>query len=174
MKPTLSRRLFVGLASTLLLLSACEGGGSGGSSGVGSSGSSGNVGSYVLFDDSNLTGDNVAEIAGVWDESFDWDGEIDVLYFVINADGRFAYVDYLGDPISNGGHCYDIFRGRVTKFSDGYVFDTPYSNNPQQFYRLKVINDELTFLNESGQPMFSYPRVPGGLDPTIPECAPES
>lgn len=113
------------------------------------------------------------QIAGVLNESFLYDSGLDGIYWVINANGTFSNVNYRGDDFDNDDrNCYETFRGRVTTFGpDGYVFDTPYPNNPTQLHYLKVIDGDLFELSESGgQPILRFPAVPDGLDSSIPEC----
>ena len=140
------------------------------------------------------SGEDTSAIAGVWDDSHNDNGAVDVLYWVINADGTFADVDYLGDGyLGSNENCYHYFRGRVTNHdTDGYLFDTGGSDiatiRPNVAggtildydlsvvaYYLRVINGELAILDDSnGQPTRLLSPVPGGLDPSIPECPPES
>lgn len=175
-----NKRSLIGLLLTVAFVSAC----SGGSSDIDSAATSNpNI--------QQTSVNNFSAIAGVWDESFNDDGVIDVLYWVINADGTYANVDYRGDDSDNDEHCYHYVRGRVTTSgADGYVFDGLGSNNititalpygaanidfdsSTVLYHLRVINGELAILDGSnGSPTIFLPPVPGGLDPTIPECPP--
>jgi len=154
-----SRRPVVALLLTLAFVSACSGG-------------SGGIDSTATPNPNiqQTSGENTSAIAGVWDDSFNDNGAVDVLYWVINADGTFANVDYLGDDYyGSNENCYHYFRGRVTtQGTDGYIFDTPGSNIPiitavvgtaiidpdssVVSYRLKVISGELAILDGSGQP----------------------
>jgi len=180
-----SERSLIGFLLTVVLVSACG-------EGSGDINSAATLNTNIQQSGTNIqqtSGDNFSAIAGVWDESHNYDGLVDVLYWVINADGTFANVDYRGDDFNNDGHCYDYFRGRVTTFgADGYVFDAPGSNqvtvtpladgsaiispnSSSLLVYLRVINGELAILDGSnGQPDIFLPPVAGGLDPSIPEC----
>ena len=178
------KRSSIGFLLAVVFVSACSGG-------------SGD--SAVTFPNSAIqqtSGGDFSAIAGVWDESANRDGVIDVLYWVINADGTYVHVDYHGDDHNNGEHCYHYYnRGIVIADDtvDGYIFERPPSNTtnvqitpdiisgnstveviPDQFsilHHLRVINGELAFLDGSnGSPDLIFPPVPGGLDPSIPEC----
>ena len=180
-----SKRSLIGFYLTLVFASACGGG-------------SGENGITTTPNPNNqqTSGVDTSAIAGVWDESYNRNGVVDVLYWVINANGTFAYVDYLGDGLHGSyEHCYHYWRGRVaTQGTDGYAFDRPGNNIPiilptitptitpnidfnrsVVLYHMRVINGQLAILYSSnGQPEHLYPPVPGGLDPSIPECPPES
>ena len=170
-----SKRSLIGFFLALVFASACGGG----------SGDNPNI--------QQTSGVDTSAISGVWDESYNRSGIVDVLYWVINADGTFANVDYQGDGLHGiYENCYHYWRGRVTTSgTDGYVFDRPGDdvpiinqlapgvdhtdlNSSTVLHYMRVINGDLAVLYESnGQPEHLYPPVPGGLDPSIPECPPE-
>jgi len=168
------KRSLIGFLPTVVFISACSGG------------SGDSAGTFPNPTIQQISGGDFSAIAGVWDESVNHDGVLDSLYWVINADGTYAEVDYRGDDYNNDEHCYDYYtRGTVTAddTADGYIFERPPSNTtsvlvtpsvdingvgtvevlPDQYsvlHHLRVINGELAIL----------PPVPGGLDPSIPEC----
>jgi len=178
------KRSSIGFLLAVVFISACSGG------------SGDSAGTFPNSTIQQTSGGDFSAIAGVWDESVNHDGVIDSLYWVINADGTYADVDYRGDDHNNDEHCYDYYtRGIVTAddTADGYIFERPPSNNttvlltpdtingnstvdviPDQFsvlHHLRVINGELARLDGSnGSPVQISPPVPGGLDPSIPEC----
>jgi len=184
MKVFFEQQSVVGFVLTIAFVTGCSGG------------SGDSAATFPNPTIQQTSGGDFSAIAGVWDESVNHDGVIDSLYWVINADGTYADVDYRGDDHNNDEHCYDYYtRGIVIADDtvDGYIFERPPSNsttvqlNPDilnnagtvdvvidQFsvlHHLRVINGELARLDRSnGSPVQIYPPVPGGLDPTIPEC----
>ena len=99
---------------------------------------------------------DMAEIAGVWDFSYDA-GVLghDVIYVQINADGSYLVFDYAGDTFDNEANCYWTDQGQLTSLGNG-VFVDSYDGTSAAF---TVCGDQLTISDDSGSETYNRATV---------------
>lgn len=103
--------------------------------------------------DSDSSGDNnqnqsLTELAGVYDTTKTDDGEQDIGYLVIKADGTYTIYDFLGDTADNEADCYEKISLKVESLGDNQYKLTKDGVNDSKVITLTKNGDTLTNISQ--------------------------